>query len=48
MSEIVLPLTMVAFIANVGLFLDTFDIFYLPPIGLSIYIFKLLATGETI
>ena len=47
MSEIVLPLTMVAFIANVGLFIDTFDLLYLPPIGISIYIFKLIANGET-
>ena len=48
MSEIVLPLTMVAFIANIGLFLDSFDISYLPPIALSVYIFKVLASGEPI
>ena len=48
MSEIVLPLTMVAFLANVGQFLDTLDISYLLPIALSVYIFKVLASGEPI
>ena len=42
MSEIVLPLTMVAFIANIGLFLDTLDFLHIPPIIISLYIFKTL------
>ena len=48
MSEIVFPLTLVAFIANVGQFLDTLDVSYLPPVALSVYIFKVLASGDPI
>lgn len=46
MFEIVLPLTLIAFIANIGFFVDSFDIFYLPPIFLALYIFKVLASDN--
>ena len=45
MSDMILPLTLVGLIANVGSFIDTFDVFYLPPIGIALYILDDLSTS---
>lgn len=45
MSDMILPLTLVGLIANIGSFIDTFDVFYLPPIGIALYILNDLYTS---
>ncbi len=43
MSYIILSLTLVGLVANVDGFIETFDIFYLPPIAMAFYILNELS-----
>ncbi len=43
MSYIILPLTLVGLVANVDSFIETLDIFYLPPIAMAFYILSELS-----